>query len=114
MLETARIVSRSGLDGIKIHLMHVIKNTALEQWYYEKKIKMLEMDEYASLVADVLELLPPDMVIQRLTGDAPKEILVAPEWAINKLEIINLIEKELERRGTSQGFRYRSIAGCVL
>lgn len=108
MLETARIVSRLGLDGIKIHLMHAIKNTALEQWYYEKKIKMLEMQEYASLVADVLEILPPDMVIQRLTGDAPKEILVAPDWAIRKLEIINLIEQELTRRGSCQGSQYKS------
>ena len=68
---------------------------------------MITKEKYASLAADVLELLPPDVVIQRLTADGYRDIFLAPAWAANKLDVLNAIHKELERRDSYQGMRYK-------
>jgi len=106
MLATAQAVSSMGIDGIKIHLLYVVKGTPMEQLYREKRYRCLEQGEYAELVCDFLELLPPDMVIQRLTGDPHPDELIAPEWSLRKSETLSLIKKTMAARGSWQGKRF--------
>ena len=105
MLATAKAVAAMGIDGIKIHLLYVIKGTGMEKLYQEGTYRCLEQDEYANLVCDFLELLPPDMVIQRLTGDPHPDELVAPEWSLRKNETLSRIKKILADRDSWQGKR---------
>ena len=105
MLETARTVAKLGADIIKIHLLHIMKGTPLEALYASGKYTPLEMREYVDIVCDQIELLPPEMVIERLTGDGEREALLAPLWSLKKTAVINEIDKELYRRGTMQGAR---------
>ncbi len=107
ILETARFLSAIGVDGVKIHLLHILKNTELERMYREGKIKLLEEREYIELVVDFLEYLSPEIIIQRLTGERDREIFIAPKWALNKTKVLNGIKEELERRDTFQGKKLR-------
>ena len=112
MLQTARFLSNLPIRGVKIHLLYVVKETQLSELYHKKGFRCLERKEYANLVVDFLELLPPDMVIQRLTGDPIQSELVAPLWAKEKQVNLKLIQTTLERRKTWQGKHYRkSTAG---
>jgi radical SAM protein, TIGR01212 family len=106
VLDTAREVARIKPDGIKIHSLYINRDTALEKMYREKKITPLEQKEFVELTCDFLELLPPFVVIQRLTGDPDPKELVAPEWTLRKNETLQLIHKELERRDSRQGEKY--------
>jgi len=108
MMETVRCAARLGVQGIKIHLLHVIKNTGLEKMYLKGQFKCLDRQEYIELVADILEILPPEMIIHRLTGDSPREALIAPQWSLKKWEILNDIDRELECRDSWQGKYCRS------
>lgn len=107
MLATAQAVSRLPLQGIKIHLLHILKNTPLAGYYEQHPFSLLSCEEYVSLVADILELLPPEMIIHRLTGDGAPDDLIAPAWSRKKWEVLNAIDKELERRDSWQGKRWR-------
>lgn len=107
MLETARYVAALPIQGIKIHCLLALRGTALGRLYEEGKIRMMEKDEYVKTVCDVLEVLPPDMVIQRLTADGYRDIFLAPEWAARKLTVLNSIDREMERRDTCQGIKYK-------
>ncbi len=106
MLATAGAVAAMGIDGIKIHLLYVIKGTRMERLYLEGRYRCLEQEEYIDLVCDFLEVLPPDMVIQRLTGDPHPAELVAPEWSLRKNETISVIKKILATRDSWQGKRF--------
>lgn len=103
MLETARRLSHLHLHSIKIHLLHVIKGTVMEQQLAEGQFRLLTREEYVGIVCDQLELLPPQMVIQRVTGDGERESLVGPEWSLKKLCVMNEIDKELVCRNSFQG-----------
>ncbi len=103
MLETANIVADMGLDGVKLHLLYVIKGTVLEKLYQHGDYKCLEQLEYIDIVCDVLERLPGEMIIQRLTGDPHKEELVAPLWSLRKRETLDLIAHTMEMRNSFQG-----------
>lgn len=103
MLETAEAIAKIGLDGIKIHLLYVVKGTKLEKLYQQGKYRCLEQQEYVDLVCDFLERIPKDMVIQRLTGDPHPEELVAPQWSIKKTQTLSLIKETLEKRDSWQG-----------
>jgi hypothetical protein len=103
MLDTARAVAAIGIDGIKIHLLYVIRGTKMEELYVDGTYRCLEQEEYADLVCDFLELLPPDMVIQRLTGDPHPGELVAPAWSLRKDETLSRIKGILTRRDSWQG-----------
>ncbi|MGE4544152.1 MAG: TIGR01212 family radical SAM protein [Pedobacter sp.] len=105
MLATADEMARLRVDGIKLHLLHVLRGTPLGDLYQQGGVKILEQQEYVSLVADVLERLPARTLIHRLTGDGPRDTLLAPLWSLNKWEVLNAIEDELRRRGTRQGSR---------
>ncbi len=107
MLDTARLVADLGLDGIKLHLLYVIRGTPLAESYHKGAYRCLEQAEYADLVCDVIERLPPDMVIQRITGDPHPRELVAPAWALEKKPTIEMIHARFEARRTRQGIRYR-------
>ena len=112
MLQTARFLSNLPIRGVKIHLLYVVKDTPLSELYHREGFRCLNRKEYANLVVDFLELLPPDMVIQRLTGDPIQSELVAPLWAKEKQLNLKLIQTTLERRETWQGRDYRkSTAG---
>ncbi|MGI6211177.1 MAG: TIGR01212 family radical SAM protein [Anaerovoracaceae bacterium] len=104
MRESARFVADSGSWGIKLHLLNVVRGSRLaeEQPDY---VPFSSIDEYVSLTCDIIEELPQDMVIHRLTADAPRKILIAPEWSYKKRTILNGINHELRRRGTYQGYR---------
>jgi len=106
MLETARFLADLPVYGVKIHLLYVIRGTPLARLYEKGTFRCLKKEEYANLVADFLELLPPEMVIQRLTGDPGKSALVAPGWALQKMENLRTIQDTLERRQTWQGRLY--------
>jgi len=106
ILATAEEMARLKIDGVKLHLLHVLEGTPLGDLYKQGQIEMFELQDYVELVVDVIERLPPDTLIQRLTGDGPRHILLAPLWSMNKWEVLNAIDAELVRRGTVQGERY--------
>lgn len=103
MLATARAVAELPLQGVKLHLLHVLRGTPLEIIYQREPFALLTREEYVALVVDILEILPPEMVIHRLTGDGPPEELIGPLWSRKKWEVLNAIDTELERRDTWQG-----------
>jgi len=103
MIETAKAISELEIDGIKIHLLYVIKGTELERLYRQGAYKCLKQQQYVDLVCDFLERIPQDMVIQRLTGDPHLEELVAPRWSVNKAQTLFMIKETLENRDSWQG-----------
>lgn len=103
MLKTAEILSGIGIDGIKLHLLYVVKGTKLAQRYRQGRYYCLPQSEYVDLVCDFLERIPQRVVIQRLTGDPHPEELVAPLWSTRKNETLAMIRNTLERRDTWQG-----------
>ena len=109
-LATARYLAALRLDAVKLHHLHVVRHTVLEKLYHRGEVSLLSLDDYASLVVDCLEVLPPDMIIMRLMGDAPREMLVAPTWSLDKRLALRRIEQELEHRDTYQGKYYSAPA----
>lgn len=103
MLAGAAVLNGLGVDGVKIHLLHVMRETALADAYQQGKLKILDRDEYVGLVCDFLERLDPAISVQRLTGDGNRDHLLAPQWSLQKFEVLNTIDSELSRRGTCQG-----------
>ncbi len=106
MLRTVREVAKLHPEQVKIHLLHVIKGTKMAEIYERGEYLPLEKAEYVELVADALELLPPDVVVARVTGDGMAESLVAPEWSRKKVSVINDIDKLLFERNSWQGKRF--------
>ncbi len=104
MLATPVILNDLGVDGVKIHLLHVNRGTELALMNERGEIRLLEREEYIGLVCDFLERLDPRISIHRLTGDGGRD-LIAPLWSAAKFEVLNAIDNELERRGTRQGSR---------
>lgn len=103
MLATADALASLPLQGVKIHNLHVVRDTPLEQQYHAGAVRLFEREEYVAVVCDFLERLPPGMVIHRLSGDAPPDYLVAPAWCLDKAQLLRLIQAELERRDSWQG-----------
>ena len=107
MLETITRMadfSRAGLiDGIKLQLLHVLKGTDLADYYQNHPFPIFSMEEYIDFVIDCAELLPPELVIHRLTGDGPKSLLVAPSWSGNKRLVLNTLARRFKERNTWQG-----------
>lgn len=107
VLVTAKTLAAMPVNGIKIHSLLALEGTVLGEMYKKGNVNMITKEKYVSLVANVLEVLPPDMVIQRLTADGYRDIFLAPDWAMNKLDILNSINRELERRNSYQGKNIR-------
>ncbi|MBI4527682.1 MAG: TIGR01212 family radical SAM protein [Deltaproteobacteria bacterium] len=111
ILQTPALLNRLGIDGVKLHNLHVIKGTVLEELYERGDVNLLSREEYINLVADFLEILSPEVIIHRLTGETTRGLTVAPNWSLNKVAVINAIQAELQRRETWQGkFRLEAMA----
>lgn len=98
MKATVSYVGKSGVDGIKLQLLHVIRGTDLEKEYRKGGFKTLEMEEYVNLIADCIARLPEDMVIHRMTGDGDKKTLVAPLWSSDKKRVLNALNKAIREK----------------
>jgi len=107
ILKAPFLLNQLGIDGVKLHNLHVIRHTILEKLYSAGSFRLLTQEEYVSWLVDFLELLTPQMIIHRLTGETYRAITVAPEWSVNKIGLINAIDQELVLRDTWQGCRFR-------
>ena len=103
MVESARVVGDLEPHCVKLHLLHILKGTAMAKEFEDGKIRLLERDEYVDIIIRQLEVLPPQTIIQRLTGDGGRESLIGPMWSLKKFEVLNAIDKEMQRRQTYQG-----------
>ena len=103
MVESAKVVSSMDIDAVKIHMLHLVKDSRLGQQYLKKPFKILSKDEYVDIVASQLEVIPKEIIIQRLTGDAKAENLIVPKWTLSKFIVMNDIQKELVKRDSYQG-----------
>lgn len=103
-----RCVTDNEIDGIKLHLLHLMTSTKMQRDYHEGRLRLLSMDEYVNIICDQLEIIPKNIVIHRITGDAPRDMLIGPMWSLKKWEVLNAIDKEMERRGTYQGCKLES------
>jgi len=106
ILETARVLAGLPIQGIKIHSLLALRGTALGDRYEKGEIALIDREEYVKIVCDILEILPPETVIQRLTADGYKDIFLGPAWAVNKMAVLNGIDWELKRRQSWQGMRF--------
>lgn len=106
MLETAHEVSKLDIQGLKIHLLHLMKKTPMVKQYEQGLLTLLEKEEYIHLVLRTLEMMNPELIIHRLTGDAPAELLIGPTWSRNKWDVLNSIDKEMKQQNTWQGKKW--------
>ena len=103
MIETVKFLNDLGIDGIKIHMLSILKGTELEKMYQKNPFKILTKEEYVDIVCTQLEYLDPHIVIHRITGDPKIEDLIAPQWLIKKFGVLNEIDKEMVKRNIYQG-----------
>jgi radical SAM protein (TIGR01212 family) len=103
MLATADLLAGLPIQAVKVHNLHVVKDTPLAEQYARGEVRLFERQEYVELVCDFLERLPAELVIHRLQGDAPPDYLVAPRWCLDKAGLLRAIDAELERRDSRQG-----------
>lgn len=107
ILQTIDYTAHSPVQGVKLQLLHILRETDLADYYEKSPFPVPELEEYCDLVADCLERLPSHMVIHRITGDGPRKLLIAPLWSTDKKRVLNTIQKKLRERGTWQGKRYQ-------
>lgn len=106
MLESAYEMSKLELHSIKLHLLHIIRGTAMAEEYLRGEFAALTLEEYVDIICAQLELLPPELIIQRVTGDGARDTLIAPLWSLKKFVVMNEIDKKLARDDTMQGSEY--------
>lgn len=106
ILESVKYISNLNLWGIKLHMLYILKNTDLEVYYRNNHFKLLTQEEYVNLICDALEILNPDIIIHRVTGDGKKSDLIEPIWSLNKLKVLSDIDRELKIRCSYQGKYY--------
>ena len=106
MINTAKYLSHKKILGIKIHMLHILKDTTMFKQYLKDNFHILTKEEYVDIVCDQLEYLKDTIVINRITGDPIKEELVEPEWLVKKFGVLNEIDKEMKRRDSYQGIKY--------
>ena len=109
MLDTISYLNHQDIQGIKLQLLHVLKGTDLAESYEKHHFHLPSLEEYVVLLGRCISILRPDIVIHRLTGDGPKEILIAPKWTGNKRQVLNTIQKYLKDRDIRQGKEYRNV-----
>ena len=98
-----RTIQDSDIQGIKLHLLHLMTNTKMMRDYNEGRLQLMSKEAYVSVICDQLEMIPPEIVIHRLTGDAPFETIIGPMWSLKKWEVLNAIDAEMKRRNSYQG-----------
>ena len=106
ILDTIRYLNHKNIFGIKLQLLHVLKETDLANEYFAKKFETLSKEEYLSLLITCLKTLSPDIVIHRLTGDGPKDLLISPTWSLYKRDFFNTLHRHLKQTGEYQGQNY--------
>lgn len=110
MIETIKYVSSLDIQGIKIHMLFILKGTPLEKMYNLTHFHVLTKEEYIDIVCDELEYLREDIVVNRITGDPIKELTIEPKWLFKKFCVLNDIDKEMVRRDSYQGIKYKKSA----
>ena len=103
MLASARYAASFGPFGIKLHMLHLMRGTAMGESWLREPFPLLSLEEYVGTVCDIIEELPPEITVHRLTGDAPGSALLAPDWTRDKHRVLNAVQQELKRRGSIQG-----------
>lgn len=103
MLKSVTAIARLPVSGVKLQLLHVLKNTDLGLLYEENPFPVFSLEEYCDFIVSCIELLPPEMVIHRITGDGPRSLLIAPLWSTDKKRVLNTIQKRFKERNTWQG-----------
>lgn len=98
-----RTILDSDIQGIKLHLLHLMKNTRMLRDYHEGRLQLLSQNDYTEIVCNQLEMIPQEVIIHRLTGDAPRDTIVGPMWSLKKWEVLNGIDQEMRRRDSYQG-----------
>lgn len=106
MMATAREVADSGLDAVKIHNLYAVENTPLAAQVRSGEVELMELDDYISTLVDFLELLPPTMVVERISGEAPGSYFIGPQWCLDKPAVLRALNAEFERRDSWQGKKY--------
>lgn len=106
MLKTIDHLNTLDIQGLKIHMLHVMEHTALAKYYRESPFHMLTLEEYTAITVKQIERLNPEVVIHRLSGDAPRDTLIAPKWTLKKLVVMNEIDKLLRKKDTHQGLYF--------
>lgn len=109
ILQSVSYVGRTHTWGIKLHSLYIQRDTDLYEYYKKNPFPLMTMEEYISIVVESLELLPKSMIIHRVTGDGKKDLLVEPQWSLNKLKVLTSIDKELKIRDTFQGKRFDTV-----
>ncbi len=107
MIKTVDYVAHSGVQGIKFHLLHLMKNTKMVEDYDKGDLILLEQDEYINIICESISMLPEDMVVHRLTGDSPRDALIGPMWSLKKWEVLNSIDKKLVDDNVWQGKNFK-------
>ncbi|MCY6957997.1 TIGR01212 family radical SAM protein [Clostridium brassicae] len=107
IINTIKYLSHKDIQGIKLHLLHLLKGTPLVKLYEEGRLTFFSQEQYIDLICKIITLLPQDMVIHRLTGDAPRSLLIEPVWSLKKWEILNNIDSKLEEEDLYQGKCYK-------
>lgn len=105
ILDTVRFVAKLGVWGVKFHMLYIQKDTDLYEYYYSNPFSLFTLDEYMNIIADALEVLPPEVVVHRVTGDGDKRLLAAPLWTLDKLRVLSGIDRILRKRDSYQGYR---------
>ncbi|WP_238883618.1 TIGR01212 family radical SAM protein [Clostridium sp. YIM B02551] len=103
MLETIRYISNKDIQGVKFHLLHLMKDTPMVKLYEQGRLKFLTQEEYIELICESINIIPQNMVVHRLTGDAPRSLLIGPMWSLKKWEVLNAIDKAMEDNDYYQG-----------
>ena len=111
VIETAKLLASLPIDGVKIHPLHVIRGTVMAKQYERGEFKTLTLEEYVSLCADVIEILPPSVVIHRVTGEVDESLLIAPDYCSPKMKnrVLEAVKEELTRRGSFQGSNRKAL-----
>lgn len=107
MLKTVDYVAHSGAQGIKFHLLHLMEGTRMVKQYESGELKLMTQEDYIDTVCKAVTMIPEEMVVHRLTGDAPRELLIGPMWSLKKWEVLNTIDKALEDNDLWQGKNYK-------
>ncbi|MFT8347799.1 TIGR01212 family radical SAM protein [Clostridium saccharoperbutylacetonicum] len=107
MLKTINYIAHSGAKGIKLHLLHLMENTPMVKLYKQGNLEFLSQEDYVELITEGITLLPKDMIVHRLTGDAPRNLLIGPMWSLKKWEVLNSIDKVMEENDLWQGKNFK-------
>lgn len=113
MLATARELARVNVDAIKLHNLYAVKHTELADQVARGEVTLIERDDYIRTLVDILEVLPPSMIVERISGDAPPDYFIGPSWCLDKPAVLLALRDELNRRDTWQGKFYQPADGSA-